>query len=89
MSFNNSDTDLSTVLDSDLQDFIQVQQQKAQLQSSAHKLTDMCWDRCIGERPGARLDAKTEVCLTNCVERFLDASIFLVQRLQRNLSSHG
>ena len=78
--------DATANLDSDLQDFIQVQQQKAQLQSSAHKLTDMCWDRCIGDKPGSKLDGKTEVCLTNCVERFLDASIFLVNRLQKNLT---
>ena len=38
MSFGN-DQDLAGSLDSDLQDFIQTQQQKAQLQSSAHKLT--------------------------------------------------
>ncbi|OQV21071.1 hypothetical protein BV898_04835 [Hypsibius exemplaris] len=88
MSFEN-EHDLAANLDSDLQDFIQQQQQKAQLQSSAHKLTDMCWDRCIGDRPGQRLDAKTETCLSNCVERFIDASMFLVTRLQKNLQGHS
>ncbi|XP_055337205.1 mitochondrial import inner membrane translocase subunit Tim8 A-like [Paramacrobiotus metropolitanus] len=87
MSFDGSE-DLAAVMDSDLQDFIQVQQQKAQLQSSAHKLTDMCWDRCIGDKPSSKLDGKTEVCLSNCVERFIDASMFLVNRLQKNLASH-
>jgi mitochondrial import inner membrane translocase subunit TIM8 len=89
MAFENHEQDLTASMDADLQDFIQVQQQKAQLQSSAHKLTDMCWDRCIGDRPGQRLESKTEACLTNCVERFIDASMFLVTRLQKNLQGHS
>ncbi|CAH1636020.1 unnamed protein product [Spodoptera littoralis] len=45
-----------------------------------HGLTDTCWDTCMG-RPTNRLDSKTEVCIMNCVERFIDATTFITRRL--------
>ncbi|RVE50435.1 hypothetical protein evm_004972 [Chilo suppressalis] len=45
-----------------------------------HGLTDTCWDTCMG-RPSMRLDSKTEVCIMNCVERFIDATTFITKRL--------
>jgi len=42
--------------------------------------------RCIRRRrtakPGSKLDKSEEACLSNCVERFLDVSNVVVQRLQ-------
>ena len=34
----------------------------------------------------ARLDGKTEGCLTNCVERFIDTTNFIVNRLEKTQS---
>ena len=41
--------------------------------------TDICWDKCMGT-PGAKLDAKTQTCMQNCVERFLDVTMFVTNR---------
>lgn len=32
------------------------------------------------DKPSSKLDGKTEACLTNCVERFIDASLAITQR---------
>jgi import inner membrane translocase subunit TIM8 len=45
-----------------------------------NKLTETCWDKCVTDKPGARLDGRTETCLSNCVERFLDTSLSISQR---------
>ncbi|KAG7309194.1 hypothetical protein JYU34_005121 [Plutella xylostella] len=45
-----------------------------------HGLTDTCWETCMG-RPTARLEPKTEACMMNCVERFIDATTFITKRL--------
>ena len=55
-----------------------------------NKLTETCWDKCVTDKPGSRLDGKTETCLSNCVERFLDTSLSISQRfatmLQKQMS---
>ncbi len=33
--------------------------------------------------PGQKLDRRTENCFTNCVERFIDTSNFVVNRLEK------
>lgn len=30
--------------------------------------------------PGSKLDAKTQTCMQNCVERFLDVTMFVTNR---------
>lgn len=47
-----------------------------------HGLTDQCWEVCM-DKPGNRLDTKTENCLVNCVERFIDTTNFVVNRLEK------
>ena len=41
---------------------------------------DMCWEKCIEKVPN-RMDSKTEQCLVSCVERFMDTSNFVVNKL--------
>lgn len=36
------------------------------------------------DRPSTRLDYKTENCLVNCVERFLDTSNYIINRMERS-----
>ena len=62
--------------------------QQVQQLSQSHKfsqvinsLTDQCWDICISN-PGHSLDNKTQRCLTNCVERFLDTARFVSGKLE-------
>ncbi|OWR45485.1 putative Mitochondrial import inner membrane translocase subunit Tim8 A [Danaus plexippus plexippus] len=67
-------------VDPQLENFIHNETQKQRFQVLVHCLTDTCWDSCMGW-PSNRLDSKTEVCITNCVERFLDATTFITRRL--------
>ena len=40
------------------------------------------------DTPGSKLDKKTETCLVNCVERFIDTSNYVVNRLEKEGQSH-
>ena len=51
-----------------------------------HGLTERCWDTCVVDRPSTRLDSRTQSCLTNCVERFLDTSNFIINRMEKSAS---
>ena len=72
-----STTNLSEADQKELQGFLETEQAKARVQQSVHKFTDMCWDKCITSI-GARFGRGEEACLSNCVERFLDSSLFIV-----------
>lgn len=74
-------------LDSELQNFIQVETQRAQFQGQVHKLTDLCWEQCL-EKPRDKLDSRTETCMTNCVERFIDTSLSIANRFQKILQGN-
>ena len=66
--------------DPELQKFLMVERQKAQIQEQIHNLTDVCWEKCI-DKVGAKLESKQQSCITNCVERFFDTSNFIVNRI--------
>ncbi|PWN51988.1 putative TIM8-translocase of the mitochondrial inner membrane [Violaceomyces palustris] len=66
----------------ELQAFLDAEQAKARVQSSIHTFTDRCWDQCITSSIGARFGRGEEACLSNCVERFLDTSLFIVKKLE-------
>ena len=68
--------------DPQMQRFIESETQKQRFQQLVHSLTDQCWDTCMGN-PGQKLERKTETCLVNCVERFIDTSNFVVNRLEK------
>lgn len=73
--------------DPELTRMLQIEGEKAKFQSLVHNLTDVCWDKCVPDKPGNKLDSKTENCLINCVERFLDTSTFVVKRLDAAAAS--
>ncbi|KAI0235245.1 Mitochondrial import inner membrane translocase subunit tim8, partial [Massospora cicadina] len=82
MSVNIPQTlDLDDQSREELTKFIENEQSKARIQQSVHTLTDLCWDKCV-TKIGNRLDSSEENCLKNCVGRFLDTSIFIVNKLQ-------
>ncbi|POY73602.1 hypothetical protein BMF94_3135 [Rhodotorula taiwanensis] len=62
----------------ELQTFLEQEQTKARLQSQIHTFTDTC----IKGAPGARFSRGEEACLSNCVDRFLDSSLFIVKSLE-------
>ncbi|XP_045596671.1 mitochondrial import inner membrane translocase subunit Tim8 [Procambarus clarkii] len=74
--------------DAELQSFLMLEQQKAQMQSMIHKMNDICWETCVGA-PGSKLDSRTETCISNCVDRFIDSTLFITNRFAQLLSKSG
>ena len=70
-------------VDPELQHFLAVESQKARFQAHVHNLTEMCWEKCV-EKPGSKMESKTESCLMNCVERFIDTTNFVLNRLSES-----
>ncbi|ESK98398.1 mitochondrial import inner membrane translocase subunit tim8 [Moniliophthora roreri MCA 2997] len=66
----------------ELATFLEKEQTQAKLHSTVHNFTTMCWDKCITGTPSTRFSRSEESCLMNCVDRFLDSSIFLVKQIQ-------
>lgn len=75
-------------IDPQIQNFIEIETQKQRFQFLVHNLTERCWDICI-DKPSSRLESRAETCLTNCVERFLDCTNFIVNRLEKTQYATG
>ena len=52
------------------------------LQAILFKTNGLVYDRCITGVPGTTLSRNEENCLTNCVNRFIDTGIYLVNEIQ-------
>jgi import inner membrane translocase subunit TIM8 len=78
----------SDIPSAQLQQFIEKEQQLAQLQSMIAQLTDLCWDKCISS-PGAYLTPKETTCLQNCAKRFIDSTQYILQRAAHKASESG
>ncbi|KFD57790.1 hypothetical protein M514_01460 [Trichuris suis] len=80
-------------VDPGLQKFLEAEVQRQQFQSLVNSLSSTCWDLCVADRLGPRLDGKSQTCIANCVNRMIDGSTYIVQRLQehseKNVSSNG
>ncbi|XP_077292337.1 translocase of inner membrane 8 [Arctopsyche grandis] len=87
-SFDPGSSDSSKLDSGELQEFLQIEKQKAQLNAQIHEFNDFCWDKCM-DKPGSKLDSKTENCLTNCVERFLDVSFLITNRFAQLMQKSG
>ena len=70
----------SNNIDPVLKQQLMAESEKAKFQLQVHNLTDTCWEKCV-DKPNNRLDSRTETCLQSCVERFIDSSNFIVNRL--------
>ncbi|XP_050067681.1 mitochondrial import inner membrane translocase subunit Tim8 [Anopheles maculipalpis] len=82
-SFGSSETQKPNV-DPELQDFLMAENERARLSAQIHEFTDICWDKCV-EKPSNKLDSRTETCLANCVNRFVDTSLLITQRFAQSL----
>ena len=49
-------------IDPEMQRFLQMESQKAQMNSRVHSFTDICWDKCM-DKMGTTMDGRTERCL--------------------------
>ncbi|KAJ7706462.1 hypothetical protein B0H17DRAFT_919224, partial [Mycena rosella] len=83
--------------------FLERQQAEARLHSSIHNFTSICWDkqvalsdfwlgshtrlRCVTGTPSTRFSRSEESCISNCVERFLDTSLFMVKKIEEQRSA--
>ncbi|OCF40606.1 mitochondrial import inner membrane translocase subunit TIM8 [Kwoniella heveanensis CBS 569] len=54
----------------ELEVFLEQEQAKAKLQASIHELTNTCWNTSEAQ------------CLENCVDRFLDSSLYIVRQIE-------
>lgn len=79
--FNNNDTNTKE-LSTELAEVVEVAKKKALIYSQIVEFNDMCWDKCV-DRPSAKLDGRTQTCMKNCVNRFLDVSIIVTDRISR------
>ncbi|KAI5961294.1 TIM8 [Candida margitis] len=68
----------------EMMQFVEAEQSKSKVQSSIHSFTDMCFKKCNKDKPitSSTLDANEEQCLVNCLNRFLDTNIKVVEALQ-------
>ncbi|XP_020845425.2 LOW QUALITY PROTEIN: mitochondrial import inner membrane translocase subunit Tim8 B [Phascolarctos cinereus] len=71
--------ELAEADEAELQRLVAAEQQKAQFTAQVHHFMDLCWDKCV-EKPGSRLDSRTENCLTSCVDRFIDTTLTITSR---------
>ncbi|XP_017480536.1 PREDICTED: mitochondrial import inner membrane translocase subunit Tim8-like [Rhagoletis zephyria] len=85
MSFDSLD-DSASGMDKELKEFLALEQKKAQFQSQINRLNDICWDKCVTDKPSSKLDSRTENCLRNCVDRFIDSSLAVTQRFATLIS---
>ncbi|XP_023346758.1 mitochondrial import inner membrane translocase subunit Tim8 A-like [Eurytemora carolleeae] len=70
-------------IDQGLQNFIQQETEKQRFQTVLHEITEKCWDTCFDMKPSTRVESKTETCLKNCVERFIDTNVLITQRIEK------
>merc|ERR1712129_84996 len=73
--------------DPQLAQFVEQMEQEQRLKKQSEKLTMECWDLCVSNPGVAKFDYKTESCLVNCVDRFIDSSTFLLKRFSSKASS--
>lgn len=81
---SEDDTSKLSAADLELQEFFVAEKQKAQFQAQVREFNDICWDKCV-DKPGVKLDSRTETCLSNCVDRFIDVSFFITNRFAQLL----
>ncbi|RSH77764.1 Mitochondrial import inner membrane translocase subunit tim8 [Apiotrichum porosum] len=82
----------------ELSDFIEQEQAKAKIQSSVHELTDKYWPGrgtdtsvpvCITGSISSKFSKSEASCLENCVDRFLDTSLYIVKQIEEQKSHLG
>jgi len=69
-----------------MEQYIQQETQKQQMQTVIHDLNEKCFDTCVEGSPGNKLDGRTQTCISNCVDRFIDTNLHLVQRFERTVN---
>ncbi|OCH96557.1 hypothetical protein OBBRIDRAFT_765413 [Obba rivulosa] len=66
----------------ELTTFMEAQEAQSRLYKQIHKYTGLCWDKCIPGAPGSQLSNGEQNCVINCVNRFVDTSMFLMKKVE-------
>ncbi|XP_035723774.1 mitochondrial import inner membrane translocase subunit Tim8-like [Vespa mandarinia] len=74
--------------DNELREFLTIQEETARFNAQIHEFNELCWDKCV-DKPGNKLDSRTETCLHNCVDRFIDVSLLITSRFAQLLQKSG
>ncbi|KAF4522090.1 hypothetical protein B566_EDAN004075 [Ephemera danica] len=53
-----------------------------------HEFNDICWDKCV-DKVSNKLDSRSETCIVNCVDRFIDVSLLITNRFAQLLQKGG
>lgn len=80
-----SQADIASLNDSSkkqLASFLDSENSKQRVQMQIHDFTNSCFKRCVTNVTNPELSQQEEQCLSNCVNRFLDANIRIVKGLQ-------
>ncbi|KAK0553518.1 Mitochondrial import inner membrane translocase subunit tim8 [Tilletia horrida] len=74
----------------ELQTFLEGEAARSRVQGTIHDLTDMCWDKCKGSSSiSSDFNRGEAACISNCVERFLDTSLHIVNQINQMGQQQG
>lgn len=65
--------------------FIEGENSKQKIQMSVHKFTKICFPKCVTNVETNQLSSNEQECLANCVNRFLDTNIRIINGLQSSV----
>ncbi|XP_014485758.1 PREDICTED: mitochondrial import inner membrane translocase subunit Tim8 [Dinoponera quadriceps] len=82
--FSNTSSDVNT--DSQLNELLNIEKEKVVTTAQIHAFNDICWETCV-DKPGSKLGGRTETCISNCVNRFIDVSYFITNRFAQLLQN--
>ncbi|KAJ1922523.1 Mitochondrial import inner membrane translocase subunit tim8 [Tieghemiomyces parasiticus] len=66
--------------DKELKEFVEQQEQLANLQNTVRQLTEMCYTPCV-PRVDSTLSSSERQCLANCVNRYFDSMRIVVEQM--------
>lgn len=75
--------------DPELARFVAEMEQGERLKKATYKMANDCWDLCVTNPNVSRFDSKTESCLVNCVERFIDSSSYIMTAFANKAKEMG
>jgi import inner membrane translocase subunit TIM8 len=87
MSFGGDSGQGMPAIDQALQQFIQNETEKQKLLNLVHELNKKCWDTCV-DKPSSKMDSRTESCLRNCVDRFIDTNLLVTQHIEKKIPKY-
>uniref|UniRef100_A0A670JYP1 Mitochondrial import inner membrane translocase subunit n=1 Tax=Podarcis muralis TaxID=64176 RepID=A0A670JYP1_PODMU len=73
---------------SELQRLVAPKEQQARLTTHVHNFMEVCWEKRV-DKPGSKLDSRTETCLTNCINCFIDTTLSITTNCLAQIVQKG